>query len=161
MKQKTYRALDEALGKLDQWRSKSAAAKSRRFCRFDAQGEARLWPGSVGDERDHPIVCQIRDISRGGLGVLSPEPAQPGDFWQVQLCTGEVAIATIPGFCRFCRQIVPGAHLIGIEFGIEAGILLSLGVSADDIARDLATECSKVDHQTFLPPNRVIEEDAA
>ena len=161
MTKKSYRVLDDALGKLDDWRSKSAAAKSRRFCRFNAHGEARLWPGSAGDERDRPIVCQIRDISRGGMGVLSPEPAEPGDFWQVQLCSGEVAIATIPGFCRFCRQIVPGAHLVGIEFGIEAGILMALGVCADDIARDLQPECPKVDNQTFVPPQRVIEDEAA
>ena len=98
---------------------------------------------------------------RGGLGVLSPEPAEPGDFWQVQLCNGEVAIATIPGFCRFCRQVVPGAHLIGIEFGIEAGILMALGVPAEDIARDLEPEIPKVDNQTFVPPHRVIADDAA
>jgi hypothetical protein len=161
MKKKPHRVLDDALMKLDDWRSKSAAAKSRRFCRFDAHGEARLWPGSAGDERDRPIICQIRDISRGGLGVLSPEPAEPGDFWQVQLCNGDVAIATIPGFCRFCRQIVPGAHLIGIEFGIEAGVLLALGVPAEQIALDIAPECPKVDKQTFVSPHCVIEEEAA
>jgi hypothetical protein len=65
----------------------------------------------------------------------------PGTFWQVQLANDKVAVATHPGICRYCRSVVPGTFLVGIEFGLDASVLLSLGVGAGDLAARDESEC--------------------
>ena len=109
--------LQAALRKLESWQSQPPAAGQRRFERFAARGEARLWPGEAGLTTQSVPTVHIRDVSRGGVGVLSNQAASSGQFWQVQLGTEKLAITTLPGFCRFCREVVPGAYLIGIAFG--------------------------------------------
>ena len=78
----------------------------------------------------------------------------------MQLSTGKVDIATLPGFCRFCRMVIPGAYLIGIGFGIDAGVLLSLGVAAEDLIRGNEPEAQHTVSDDFVDPT-VIKEDAA
>ena len=152
--------LQAALRELESWQSEPPAAGQRRFTRFPARGEAILRPGGAADSARTPIA-HIRDVSRGGVGILTTQPAEPGRFWQLQLRTGKTTIATIPGFCRFCRQVLPGAYLIGIAFGIDAGVLLSLGVSATDLAeRDVREEAQGVKGE-FIDPATFMEDNAA
>jgi len=153
--------LQTALRKLESWQSQPPAAGQRRFERFPARGEARLWPGEAGLTAQSVPTVHIRDVSRGGVGVLSNQPANSGQFWQVQLGTEKLAITTLPGFCRFCREVVPGAYLIGIAFGIEASILLSLGVPAKGIAKRDESEQRQNVTGDFVDPSTFIEEDAA
>jgi hypothetical protein len=154
--------LQAALRKLESWQAQPPAAGQRRFERYPARGEARLWPGEAGSTIQSVPTVHVRDASRGGIGVLSNQRAKPGEFWQVQLGTEKLVVASLPGFCRFCREILPGAYLIGIAFGIEAGILLSLGVAAKDIAkRDDPEQHQSVTGDFVDPSSFISEEDAA
>jgi hypothetical protein len=154
--------LQAALRKLESWQAQPPAAGQRRFERFPARGEARLWPGEAGVAVQSVATVHVRDVSRGGIGVLSNQPAKTGAFWQVQLGTERLVVTSLPGFCRFCREIVPGAYLIGIAFGIEASIILSLGVAAKDIAkRDESEERQNVTGDFVDPSSFIAEEDAA
>ena len=119
-----------ALRKLEDWKEKTPGAKQRRFKRFAARGQIRLLPGEVGANWQDSYTVHVRDASRGGIGILSNQEVSRGRFWQVQIASDRLAIATRPGFCRYCREVTPGAYLIGIELCTEASILLSLGVSA-------------------------------
>ena len=152
--------LQAALRRLESWQSEPPAAGQRRFARFPARGEAALWPGAAAEAGRTPMA-HIRDVSRGGVGILSTQPAEPGRFWQLQLRDGKVTIATIPGFCRFCRQVLPGAYLIGVAFGTDASVLLSLGVSATDLAERDASEDEPRVEGDFLDPATFMEDNAA
>ena len=137
------------------------AAKQRRFARFPVRGEARLWPGEAGKTPGMVPTVHVRDVSRGGVGVLTDQPTVPGQFWQVQLGTGKTAVATRPGFARYCLEVMPGAYLVGIAFGIEAGILLSLGVPANDLAERDEVEDTHDVRGDFVDPATFLGEDAA
>jgi hypothetical protein len=154
--------LQAALRKLESWQSQPPTAGQRRFERFPARGEACLFPGEAGLTVPAVPTVHIRDVSRGGIGVLSNQAAKPGAFWQVQLGTERLVVASLPGFCRFCREVIPGAYLMGLAFGIDAGVLLSLGVPAKAIAeRDECEQYQNV-RGDFLDPSSFIgDEDAA
>jgi hypothetical protein len=107
-------------------------------------------------------TVHIRDVSRGGIGVLTAQPAKPGTFWQVQLGTERLVVASLPGFCRFCREVIPGAYLVGLAFGIDACILLSLGVPAKSITeRDDSEQYEDVTGEFVDPSSFIVDEDAA
>jgi hypothetical protein len=125
--------LQAALKKIDAWQEDSNPDGQRRFRRFPVRGEARLWPGLADGGQNSATSSQIRDISRGGVGLLVSEPVERGQFWQMQIMSGGVAVATLPAFCRFCRKVTDGAYLIGAEFGVEASVLLALDVAAKDV----------------------------
>jgi hypothetical protein len=116
------------------------------------RGEARLCPATPYADRSEYDVVHVRDISRGGIGVLSGRPVQPDQCWQLQLIAQHLTMATLPAFCRFCRKVSDGAWLIGLEFGIEASVLLAMGVnSAELIHSDETPENQKLKGD-FFPP---------
>ncbi|MDY7110265.1 MAG: PilZ domain-containing protein [Planctomycetota bacterium] len=154
--------LQAALRKLESWQSQPPAAGQRRFERFPARGEARLFPGEAGLIPPAVPTVHIRDVSRGGIGILANQPAKAGTFWQVQLGTERLVVASLPGFCRFCREVIPGAYLVGLAFGIDAGILLSLGVPAKSISeRDESQQYENVTGEFVDPASFIGDEDAA
>ena len=126
--------LQRTLRELESWQADAACTGHRQFRRYAVRGLALLRPGSpqCADALATPV--QIRDISRGGIGVLSSQPATSGQQWLVQITDDRVTLATLPGFCRYCRRVSEDAHLIGIEFAAEASLLLAMGVRAADLA---------------------------
>jgi hypothetical protein len=126
--------LQEMLRKLESWQADSACVGQRRFHRYPVRGLAQLSPGAPSCADSPAVSVHIRDISRGGIGVLSSQPARNGQHWLVQVTDDRVTLTTQPGFCRYCRAVSEGAYLIGIEFGVEASILLATGVAAADLA---------------------------
>jgi hypothetical protein len=154
--------LQATLRKLESWQADPPAAGQRRFQRFPARGEARLFPGEAGPTAPSIPTVHIRDVSRGGIGILSNQPAKTGTFWQVQLGTERLVVASLPGFCRFCREVIPGAHLIGLAFGIDASVLLSLGVPSKSISeRDESEQYQNVTGDFLDPSSFIGDEDAA
>jgi hypothetical protein len=149
-----HRALDlqAALRKVERWKTNLESSRMRRFVRFTSRGEARLWPGRPCNNPGAVTTVHIRDISRGGVGVLSNYAATPGTLWQVQIGDQDVVIGTLPGFCRYCIPIMEGAYLIGIQFGIDTSVLLSLGVPAKSLAiGDLPDEFREVAGEFHAP----------
>ena len=115
-------------------------------------------PGCANEPVDPKVpVVHVRDVSRGGLSVIADRPQAPGTFWQVQLANDKVAVATLPGICRYCRPVIPGTFLVGIEFGLDASVLLSLGVSAGDLAAYDESECRDGVPGAVLDPASLLE----
>jgi hypothetical protein len=152
-----------ALSHLESWKNESSAIRQRRFKRYPARGQARLLPGAYMDRDTASVMMEIRDISRGGLGMLSSVQMQLGQFWRVQLIENNVVVVTLPAFCRYCRTVVNGAYLAGVEFGVEAGVLLAMGVGAADIiGGDEISERERMDVAgEFVDPKSLLDNDAA
>jgi hypothetical protein len=156
------KALHEALARLESWQSSPGATnKSRRFARFPARGEAMLFPGEASSRQALAVDAHIRDISRGGIGLLCDRPGKPGEFWQVRLVTGRVGISTVTAYCRFCRPVIDGMYLVGAEFGIDAAVLLALGISSSDLAKQDEPEQLKTEAREFITPEALLDEEAA
>lgn len=150
--------LRAALNAVDGWQDDESDPRQRRFRRFAVRAEAKLCPGDPTSS-SHAIRVHVRDISRGGMGVLSDEPAVPGTHWRIELADGSTSIASLNGFCRYCRPITDHAYLIGIEFGIEGGILMALGVSSIELAQSDRLEAA---HETaeFVSPESLMDDAA-
>jgi hypothetical protein len=153
--------LAAALRRLDSWKSRSALSRQRRFFRYPARGQARLSSANPGRECS-AISVEVRDISRGGVGVLCDQPAEIGHCWRLNLLDDRVVIASLPVFCRYCRKVIDGAYLIGLEFGAEAGLLMAMGVSAKDImSGDEMPDEQELVSGDFVAPETVLDSDAA
>ena len=131
--------LQAALRQIETWQTDSSTSRLRRFPRYPARGEARLCPASVGADLAGAHLVHVRDISRGGVGVLCSRPVEVGQSWNLQLVVERVTMSTLPAFCRFCRKVADGAWLVGLEFGIEASVLLAMGVNASELAHTSET----------------------
>lgn len=103
----------------------------------------------------------VRDISRGGIGVLMSRPLEVGQCWQIQLIAHRITMATLPAFCRFCRKITDNAWLVGLEFGIEASVLLAMGVNASELGEADETPEDHTLKGDFLGPDELAAHDAA
>ena len=146
-----------ALRELENWGSAPPSAKQRRFTRFSSRGTARIFSGSSSVDRDTAVIAQVRDISRGGIGFLTTTPAAVGDYWQIQLGEGKVVVDSMPAYCRFCREVVDGAYLIGAEFGVQAGVLMAMGVTSQEIARGDDPEDEQHTSNAFVDPESLVE----
>ncbi len=153
-------SLQAALRSLDETQGKPPASLQRRFKRFAVRGEARLWPGEAITNPPSPITVQMRDFSRGGAGLLSNEPVTRGCFWQMQLVDGDLSITALPTFCRYCREVADGAYLIGVEFGVEASILLALGITAKELIEGDQAENQRPLNGDFVDPGSLLEDDS-
>ncbi|UCD74697.1 MAG: PilZ domain-containing protein [Phycisphaerales bacterium] len=148
--------LQAALRELEQWKTDFPTAGQRRFARFPARGQAYLWPGekAVGVE---PLgTLHVRDISRSGVGLVSSAPATPGQSWLLQLGDERLVVATLFAACRFCRKIIDGAYLIGVEFGVDAAVLLAMGVPARVLMLGDEPEDDRAVVGDFADPKSVI-----
>lgn len=103
----------------------------------------------------------VRDISRGGIGVLTSRPLSIGNCWQIQLIADRITMSTLPAFSRFCRKITDSAWLVGLEFGIEASVLLAMGVSAGQLGESDETPENHSLKGDFLGPDELAAQDAA
>lgn len=146
-----------ALRELENWSSSPPTAKQRRFARFSSRGTARIYRGDSSNGHEVACIAQVRDISRGGIGFLSNVPATAGDFWQIQLCEGNVVVDSMPAYCRFCREVVAGAYLIGAEFGVQAGVMMAMGVTPQEIARGDEPEEARHESIAFVDPNTLAD----
>jgi hypothetical protein len=155
--------LAAALRRLDAWKNASSLSRQRSFYRYPVRGQARLIPGTAESHNRNPIMVEVRDISRGGVGVLCNQPAELGQFWRIDLLDDQVIIASLPVFVRYCRRVMDGAYLIGFEFGIESSILLAMGVSAKDLMEGdrVPDDPSSSVTGDFVGPESVLDSDAA
>jgi hypothetical protein len=151
--------LAAALRELDTLQQQNPPDRERRFARFAVQGEARLWPGG-GDRKGAATTVFLRDISRGGVGVLSVLPVRLGQVLHIQLGRPDLPVATYPVFCRYCRRVTPTVYLIGLEFGIEAGTLLALGVRSGELELGSHSEQRLVEEGEFLSPEDLLGDAA-
>jgi hypothetical protein len=153
--------LQAALRQVESWQGESVCRRLRRFPRYAARGEARLCSAEVHADQTSFDHVHVRDISRGGIGVLMSRPLTVGQCWQIQLIAQRITMATLPAFCRFCRKITDNAWLVGLEFGIEASVLLAMGVNAGELSEADETPETSTLSGDFLPPDELAAQDAA
>ena len=144
--------LQEALTVLETWRARNASVKDRRCSRYGVRAEARLLPADARQPVDDAALVFVRDVSRGGAGVLSSQPAEIGTMWQMQFARGPLVLGTMTGTCRYCRSIEDLAWLIGIEFGAPSALMVALGVSADAMAANEAPAVAETIEGDFFEP---------
>ena len=102
---------------------------SRRFERFPVRGDVRL-RSDLPEASIPPIFGLLRDVSRGGAGVLVNRPVDPNAAFHMELRTRQSVAAVLPAFCRHCRKLDDDAYVIGMAFGAEASLLLAFGIDA-------------------------------
>lgn len=161
MKQGTA-SFQGVLRKLEAWQNTKVESCERRAKRYPVRCDARLIgeASSVVDAGE--LDVQIRDISRSGAGLLCCSPIETGTCWRLQPTIDGLTLAGMTVFCRHCRKVEEGFYLVGVEFGIEAAVMISLGVSAAELHRD---ECGDVSESfndgQFVDPSMLVDEDAA
>lgn len=120
-----------------------------------------MCPAALTADQTTFELVHIRDISRGGIGVLTSRPLASGQCWQIQLIAQRITMSTLPAFCRYCRKITESAWLVGLEFGIEASVLLAMGVSAAELGEADETPEQPSLKGDFLGPDELAAHDAA
>jgi hypothetical protein len=124
----------ETLGRIEKWQASPASVRKRRFTRFGVRSTAELSCLDGGsDVRSEISTVQLRDISRGGAGILIDRPLHVDSAHRLTLYQDQLELCSLPFFVRFCQQVEDGAFLAGGEFGLENGLLVSIGVPARDI----------------------------
>lgn len=108
----------------------------RQFRRHVVRGEARLFPADGRAIDCRPIDVQLRDVARGGLGLLCQQPLAAGSVWRIEFLQHGHAIAEQTVSIRHCREIGGGIYLCGSQFIASAGLLTLLGVPRADIVTD-------------------------
>lgn len=131
MHEQNRQDLTAALGRAEALKTEPSQAQ-RRFSRFEVRGEARVLSDHPGDNTCYE--GQIRDISRGGLGMLTSQEVPVGGPMRIRISTGRTPIACTPAFCRFSRPVGGGAHLVGFAFAMDAAPLLALGLDNTTLA---------------------------
>ena len=133
----------------------------RGCARFNVEAEGWLHPSARVGGNGHSIPILLKDISRCGAGVVSAEPVELCDAVPLTLCDDSLTIATLPTFVRHCQRI-PGAEdmwLIGLDFGIDAGVLTALGVAPLDVLRGDQVEADQLSTESsFLAPDDLADE---
>ena len=80
---------------------------------------------------------------------------------EIHLSSGPVSLGSIPGFCRFSREVTPGAYLIGFAFGVSAGTLIALGVPPIEIANGDERGIDDDVSAEFIDPSSLLDDEAA
>ena len=133
----------------------------RGCARFEVEAEGWLHPSARAGGNGHSIPVVLKDISRCGAAVVAAEPVDLCDPLPLTLCDDSLTIATLPTFVRHCQRI-PGAEdmwLIGLDFGIDAGVLTALGVSPLDVLRGDQVEADQLScEDSFRAPDDLGDE---
>lgn len=137
-------------------------AAHRRYQRFIVNADAMLMASSCPGGLSEQAPAVVRDISRVGAGVLCRVPLSQCDAVPLALRDGSLTLATIPTFVRFCSPIAgtDRVYLAGLEFGVEAGLLVSLGVAPLEILQGDQPEANAITHHgSFMTPEDLINLD--
>ena len=74
-------------------------------------------------ERSKPMVLQARDISMGGICVVSRQMIHPGLDGALQLVRSDGRTAVVGAKVRYCRYAGRMEHYTGLQFGpLPAGL---------------------------------------
>jgi len=145
-------ALLDCLARLEQPSPTSRALVQRQFQRFTARGEVELTSMDRRTE-DPTLNVQLRDLSRGGLGLLSEKAIEVGSTWRVAFLSNGFVVGTQGVIVRHCHMVQPGVYLVGTQFCIETGLMCLLGIDPNAIHDgDDANESQK---HKFLAPGEV------
>jgi len=149
------RSLLDELDRLESLRDPDQAGQ-RQFHRFIVRGEVQLHPMSRNRLDPTPINVQLRDLSHGGMGFLSPEPLHRSSTWRACFLEHGYVIGEQALMIRHCREVGTSLYLVGGQFIMETGLMIMLGVSPGDLKAAHAEIEDETRHQAdYLPPGDV------
>lgn len=147
------------LGELDRLESLRDPGRQglRSFHRFVARGDAELHPMNRNRLDPTPIEIKLRDISRGGLGFICSHPLPAQSFWRVCFLQHGYVVGEQAVVIRHCRQVSEGVYLIGGQFVMDAGLMITLGVPRSAMEEDGAVISEETEGEAFVSPGEVEE----
>ena len=130
---------------------RSMAAK-RQFERFVLRGEAELQP--MGRSRLHQgaVTIQMRDLSRGGMGFVCPQPLPLQSQWRVCFFQRGYLVGQQAMVVCHCTSVDSSLYLVGGNFVIDDGLMVLLGIDPAELMGDGASVEPDDDAGSFLPP---------
>lgn len=149
------RKLLEILAVLDRLHTPPEVLCKRVFKRYPvrAQGTLSLDPQWQRSGAAMSIPAHVRDVSRGGFGLLCRGPVELGRPMRF-VCSGEgfelFGVTVVP---RHEEELLHGVRLLGCAVAAEAALLLSVGVRQHELSMaespasstDVAGEFASID----------------
>ena len=149
------RSLLDELERLESLRDPQQAGH-RQFRRYVIRGEAQLHPMNRNQLDPTPITVQLRDLSRGGIGFLSPEGLSVGSTWRACFLKEGHVVGEQALMIRHCRAVGESLFLVGGQFIADTGLLLTLGVSPGELREGtLESQDETADDDDYLGPTQV------
>lgn len=126
----------KALRALDELAEESAVRNRRVHTRFRVRGEGTLIFDphlEMGAEKPGQMV-HIRDVSRGGFGLLCSSPVEERRVSRLVCVAEGVELGSVLVMPTHVSEVMDGVYLAGCTVVVEASMLIALGIRAHEIA---------------------------
>lgn len=145
------------LGELDRLESLRDPGRQglRTFRRFVIRGDAELHPMNRNRLDPTPIEIKLRDLSRGGLGFICSQPLPERSSWRVTFLQHGYVVGMQALMIRHSRQVSDGVYLVGGQFVIDSGLMITLGIPRSAMEESSAIGPDEADSEEFLSPGEV------
>jgi len=112
------------------WEDRREARRSRRQ---PVRGEAELHPVDRTHIDRTPMDVAVRDISRCGVGLLSPVPVQVNSLWRCTFLRHGRVFSEQTIIIRHCTSLSEGVYHIGGQFVIDCATMEMLDADPNDM----------------------------
>jgi len=126
----------------------------RQFRRFPIRCDAELHPMDVARTDRQPVDIKLRDIGRGGIGFVCHQPIEVGSNWRCAFVHHGQVLSQQAIVVRHCRQVQPGLYLLGAQFCLDLGVMVTLGLSPRDVIDGDSGE-QPMEDDAFVDPDHV------
>lgn len=150
--------LVEILAQLESDANDGAGAEQRRFRRFSVRAQARLEPVEGRSGELESVAAMMRNVSRGGVGVVAERPLPLGSVWRITFERKGRQVGSHLIVVLYCRRIQEGAYMLGGQFIVEPALLLMLGVDDAALSDDIRlgeSAATDVGEAEFSPPDAI------
>ncbi len=125
----------QALRALDEMADQGSGKNRRAHERFRVRGQGSLIfdpHTEFGAGRPRQLV-HIRDVSRGGFGLLCPGPVELHRACRLVCVADGVELCSVLVAASHVSEVIDGVYLAGCSVVMEAATLVSLGVRPHEI----------------------------
>jgi len=144
----------EELIQLEGLRNPNHAAGKRQFTRHVVRSEAEFVPMDRRRLEQVPSLVQLRDLGRGGLGIVAPRQFEVDSLWRVNFIQHGLVVGEISALARHCRSVSGGIYLTGFQFCADSGLLSLLGIDQKALMVDESNDVLG-DADMFVAPSEV------
>ena len=124
----------------------------RQHLRHEVRGEAELQPVERNRLSSVSIEVQLRDLARGGVGFVCPNPLPVDSSWRINFFCRGYLVGSQSLIVKRCTRIDDGLYSIGTQFVIDAGIMAALGVELSEMEIGHQPDNTDGLEAQFLPP---------
>ena len=130
-----HNELLNALKALEQADADAPQRNRRIFRRFNTRVAATLSidPQCASGPSTRPFAVEIRDISRGGFGLLCPSGVELNRVYRLVGVRDGIELFSSAVVPRHARYVSSGVWLVGAVVVAEAALMISLGVEPNDL----------------------------